>query len=440
MTQASAALVTLASLALSYLGVRRLLPEARPSLTLGLTLAGSLSLGAWLFSLGLYLAPDHATTIDLVAEASLLLLLGRRAWPPLQTANERPHPILAWVVGAAALVGLLVFWDLSQRLPHGSWDAWGSWNLRARFFALVPGDWQRIFHPALHFTHPDYPMLLPAGVARTWRLVGAIPPFVPRLHAFLFPSALILLTGAAVAIERGVHSACVAACFLCLGPVPLDAASQYADLPLACFMVAAVALVLHAGHHPRERAHALTLAGVAAGLASFTKNEGLVYLILFCAVITFRRRRDLPWVLLGASPGALLSLWHKRLAPPDDYRSAWTLTLALADLAEWHRHRLAARCFARAWWSFQPALLLPLALALWWRRPSPALKWVLPLLAAMTASYLVAMVTTPHELAWHLQTAGRRLMLQIYPLGVLTLFLALPRAPASAASPPSSAP
>ena len=56
-------------------------------------------------------------------------------------------------------------------------------------------------------------------------------------------------------------------------------ASQYADVPLSFFFVATVALLFfHA--ESRSQNHLLTLAGMAAALSAWTKNEGVLFLAL----------------------------------------------------------------------------------------------------------------------------------------------------------------
>ena len=50
--------------------------------------------------------------------------------------------------------------------PQGNWDAWSIWNLRARFLAAGGIVAHRAWSPLLSSTHPEYPLLTSAFVAR----------------------------------------------------------------------------------------------------------------------------------------------------------------------------------------------------------------------------------------------------------------------------------
>ena len=89
----------------------------------------------------------------------------------------------------------------------------------------------------------------------------------------LVPSAIAALRGSAQAYIAGV---------VLLGNVFLirHASAQYADVPLMFFYAAAVSLmVLHDEVADDKGTGALALGGLAAGLAAWTKNEGLLFLV-----------------------------------------------------------------------------------------------------------------------------------------------------------------
>ena len=60
-------------------------------------------------------------------------------------------------------------------------------------------------------------------------------------------------------------------------PLYIDqAASQYADVPLSFFILSTIALICLHAEHPSDR-RILVLAGLTAGCAGWTKNEGLLF-------------------------------------------------------------------------------------------------------------------------------------------------------------------
>src|SRR5438270_558631 len=116
----------------------------------------------------------------------------------------------------------------------------------------------------------------------------------------------------AVSARRGPAIGLAAALLLVGRPELLTLAwNQYADVKLAMLLLVAVALAVE------ER---FALAGLAAGLCAFTKNEGAIELAaLFLAVLLVAGRRAAVRFALGAAaPVALLAWFKLRWAPPND--------------------------------------------------------------------------------------------------------------------------
>ncbi len=83
-------------------------------------------------------------------------------------------------------------------------------------------------------------MLLPSVVARVWLMSGDTANAVPIVVGLFFFAALVGLFVSTVAILRGTVAAAVGGVILLsLQPLLYWAASQYADVPLACLMTAA---------------------------------------------------------------------------------------------------------------------------------------------------------------------------------------------------------
>ncbi len=251
------------------------------------------------------------------------------------------------VAAAAALAAIGIGMD---RVPYGDWDAWGVYNLRARSIYRGGYDWRDGFSGLLWASHPDYPPLLPLCVVRAWIYAEGEPMAAPRLIGGVFMVATMGLVPSAIAALRGRPQACIAGVVL-LGNTYLirHAISQYADVPLMFFFAAAVALlVLHDEVAHEEGAGALALAGLAAGLAAWTKNEGLLFLIalLVAHFAVVARARG-----LGAYAGQLRPLaagllpvlailidFKSTLAPPSDLVGLVTGQSVLAKLLDPNRY------------------------------------------------------------------------------------------------------
>jgi hypothetical protein len=276
-----------------------------------------------------------------LAAAELALALGvlvggrMRRTPEAATANDRhaAHAgswgrlwigiCLCFALLALAFVGLSLL-----QTPEGGWDAVAIWNTHARVLnASIPGAWKAIFDPATKFSHPDYPFLLPAFIARAWRYAGQEIPLIPMATALGFSAALIGLLTGAVGKSRGPlfgASACaaIASCPLFLG----TAIAQYADLPLAFFFLSALALLHRADTEPTPQPGLHVLAGMAAGMAALTKNEGALFVMALLAGRLghplLRRKMRQEWKMLarlglGMLPMLAALILYKRLAPPN---------------------------------------------------------------------------------------------------------------------------
>ena len=136
---------------------------------------------------------------------------------------------------------------LASRLiqnPHGGWDAWAIWNLRARFLFRSGPFWTDSFSPDLFWSSPDYPLGLPGYVALIWKYVDNDTVIVPMLVAAMF----FVATGGLLYASLRRFSGQIAAT---LGLIALagtsffisHSASQYADVPLGFFVLATVVLM-----------------------------------------------------------------------------------------------------------------------------------------------------------------------------------------------------
>src|SRR5437899_5932982 len=98
-------------------------------------------------------------------------------------------------------------------------------------------------------------------------------PEAPIAASYLFFLALLALLTGGLAAYRGPSTGLLAGLALLGAPAVLrEAASQYADVPMACYMAAAMTLAL------LDRP---LLAGLFAGLGAWTKDEGVLFLGVF---------------------------------------------------------------------------------------------------------------------------------------------------------------
>jgi hypothetical protein len=288
----------------------------------------------------------------------------------------------------------------------------------------------------------EYPLLLASVVARGWTYAGSLSPLVPIGAALGFAVALVMLLVSALALERGTAIGLLAGIVLLANPSFVSqAASQYADVPLAFFFAAALALISLGGESSRP-ARYLSLAGVFAGFGAWTKNEGALLAIALAAALFVSSWRSAGWrvavrrcgaFLLGALPGLVLVLWFKvALAPPDPLAGQLTLDLGrkLANPGRWVQ---VAGGFLKQGWELYcfpgPAFaLLALTCALLRLRPRGQ-RAAGPLVAVLVAlaGYFAIFLVTRDDLDWLFATALDRLYMHLWPALVLAVFLWLRR-------------
>ncbi|MGD2153412.1 MAG: phospholipid carrier-dependent glycosyltransferase [Gemmatimonadales bacterium] len=451
-------------------------PRERASLAdLPLVLALGAGLGLGLSSVGCFIGvvgsvPSPAYFLaELVGLALLIGLVVRRirtAGPTVRRRGGRrlsSTPFVPWLLApgfAVSLIAALVtFGYRSATYPHGGWDAATIWNLRARFLFRGADHWRDAFSDLLgSWTHADYPLLVPGAVARAWSFIGSEPQAAPLLLGLLFSVATaFLLLGALASLRSPGQGLLAAIVLLCCNSLVYEGANQYADVPLAFFMLATFVVLALADSVKEGGTGLVVLAGLASGLAAWTKNEGLLFVLaLFAAhllVTTYLRgwRRALhrqAVMLLGLAPMLLLIITFKwGVAPANDLLASLQPADIIDRLANPGRlwfvlQSFAQRFLALSGWLVAAPLVLALYLLVVGREGGvqrESMGTMLVALGLLLAAYIFVYVVTPYDLAWHVNTSMYRLALHGWPSLLFAYFLIV-RTPEAAVAETVSAP
>ena len=378
---------------------------------------------------GIYAGTSSA---DWVSTRGGLILKDRLKWPSL----------LGWVFFMIAGIALLTHIVGFLKKPHGGWDAWMIWNLDARFLFRGGEYWQNLFAPQL--VHPDYPLLIPASVARLWSMMGKESIFAPAILGGIYALAIIGLLVTAVRYLRGPRLGYIAGLtLLASAGFHFHAPTQSSDFPLGLYILGVLVAINSYDREEYSRPSFLVLAGLLAGLATWTKNEGwllLVALILARSVqAVFRQTAANLWrearlFFGGLAPILALVLFFKLwFAPANDLVAAWG-PATLENLLDANRYTSVAGEFLWQSVSLDPKIstpfaMLPLLFLFFGFRKNglkrPGVIVGLLVLAIMFAGYAIIFITTPHRLEWHLYTANARLFLQLWPGAVFIVVLLL---------------
>lgn len=224
------------------------------------------------------------TAISCAAVAFLLFglraIIGRIS---SSDAGNRPMPSQRPIRGGAAalvvaaLTAGIAFHAASIERPLGEWDAHAIWNTRARTLVRGDGEWSRVFK-SFELGHADYPLLLPASIAAVWKFRGDEDHSVPRDLSIL--ALFAVLTAAFQGARRfgfGIAGSVAVLVLASTAEVVLVAQSQTADVFVAYFFLLAYLAWLDFSDGDTA---ALFRVGLATGLLTWTKNEGIAWAIL----------------------------------------------------------------------------------------------------------------------------------------------------------------
>lgn len=371
------------------------------------------------------------------------------AAPNLEAPDQATPRCLLIAFGVALLAALYSGILRALARPYGSgWDSFAIWNLHARFLFRGGFNWRDGFSPLIPWSHPDYPLLLPAAIAHFWAVMGRESTAVPAVLGLIFTFSTVGLLFSALDILLGRTSALLGAMCLLSTPFFIDLGTwQYADVSLSFFILATLVLLYL---HDRlakggvESRSALALAGLAAGFAAWTKNEGVLFLmaILLARMWLTSRQSSLgrrpmsqiaPMLLAVAPIFALIAFFKRAIAPPGDlFSDPATMLHKLGDpsrywaVLKWYGRELIR--FGEWWWMPLPIVMLVLYFLLRHRiarEEKDSVRASSLALILTLAGYFFIYLITPRDIYWHLRFSLNRLFLQLWPSAIFLFFVAL---------------
>jgi hypothetical protein len=302
-------------------------------------------------------------------------------------------------------VAILVFLLFTEK--WGGWDAWAIWNLHAKFL-FYPESWTSMFHPNLAWSHPDYPVLLPAMVTSFWKAFGGIHAFVPAMISMIFYLLILYV----------LYSVCKPYVYfgiLLMVALLLDVnfmnlvSSQYADSFLALLLLLIVLL------QTEKPANFHFWTGVLVSVALSVKNEGYVFLLAICIYIfIFEKNRISAFLSFfsGLLPLVVPALYFKLVfAPTNDLvagQSGSVFDKLLSPYRYFHILRFSLETLFTKYYTFVLFVILL-------RKFTTSIKkeWLIP--ALIIGFYLCIYLITPRDLLWHMSTSMKRLFHHVYP-------------------------
>lgn len=413
-------------------------------LTLKLSLGIGLGLGISSLLYFTYLIFFAGKPYFIYAELALFLMVLSAAYLKSKKTSQTPHPqlsatslqiailIFAGFVFASSFLGVV---NYARQRARGDWDAWMIYNRTARFIYRGQETWQDAFSKDLGIMfHADYPPLLGLNIASRWDMLSEETAYVPMFQGILFSFASLGLCFSALASLKSMGQAGLG--IILLGGVPFilhEGGRQTADVPLAFYMLASIALMFF--YYREKRPVLMAFAGFTAGLAAWTKNEGLFFLFVSSGIMAVnalwkRSFRDLYLYFTGLLlPLALLVYFKLQITRPNEFFSGEGIKIS-QYLLDTSRHQIILGYFkdfflhGGGWNNIGIYLILCLYFLLFYSRikDNPDVVFIsLSIFACQIMGYYVVYLITPNDLKWQLDYSMVRLFAQVYPAMIFVI-------------------
>ncbi len=324
----------------------------------------------------------------------------------------------------------------SFQYPYGEWDAWGCWNLKARFLFLGGTQWTGIFNAAMWHANPSYPLLLPLINVWSWCFGGTTTYLAPLANACLitFLMAGLLYFSLEELTKRSLWPLFATALLILPPSKVILTSSQYSDLIMGAFLLLAFAGFLF--FKKTLNKGFLQISILALGLMSFTKNEGLALSIISLVVLTLSILLDRPArtyvlknirpILLTLTAAFLATVLFQLLYALNSHLLAKGLILS-EEPASLERLKTVLTYFCqelvnRKWYGFW--ILTALGILLGRSRALRNDLWIFPVILT---SYLgltlgAYWITTFIDIRWWLSVSLYRILFTLTPSVVFWLF------------------
>ena len=392
----------------------------------------------------------EALVLLIVLAAVLAYRIMRLKGSPSTEPQQEPlpksgfHKAIPIVFFIALVLSALTFIFMSLKRPHGEWDAWAVFNMKARFFFRAGEHWRDVFSAPFEWAGPDYPLLWSAAIAGCWTLVGSETLIVPVLVAMLFTLATVGVVVSSISSLRGKTQGMLAGLVLLCTPYFIThGADQYSDIPIGYFYLSTLALLTLQDELWEKSKGLLILAGLMAGLTAWTKNEGLLFIIIVIAArfaVTFRKQgikpylRQMIFLLAGLAPVFLVIIYFKMtvVVAQNGYLSPLKESDLSSKLFDFSRYRIIADYLIRIGlgfgsWTVSIVPLLAFYLLLLGtkadeKRKKNVIACVITL-GFMLMGFLMIYVISNRDLTWLIITSLERLLSQLWPSFIFTFFL-----------------
>ena len=332
------------------------------------------------------------------------------------------------------LYALCIFFKYFINNPMGSWDGFRIWNTKAEFLTLNTPLWQNIFSLPHFMSHNDYPLLLPSITARLWNYTGGENYAINITIAIFFTFGLIYLLFQALEYFKSEKIAiAITSIFMILEVFLVNGAAQCADIPLAYMYLSTIICIFM--YFKKEKFSYLILATLFATISAWTKNEGLMFLVIFaftifCWLFKTKKIKQIGILTLTLLPIILVLYSFKELAGnQNDLVMGFFMTKSYNFLFDIQRYIVIIKTTITTLTSKFLLMFVLLILCIKGFRIKEKNKTPffisLTILILCSFGYLFVYVASPHDINWLVENSIDRIILQILPIALFLFGLNL---------------
>ena len=357
------------------------------------------------------------------------------------TSVSALKPVMMKVVSILFVIMVIgVFFALtlkSIKTPHGYQDATAVYNMRARFFFRGGEQWIDAFR--IVWSNPSYPLLLPGIVAGFWKYAGTDTTLVPVIVTMLFTFSTVGLLFSSLSFMRGKSQGILAAFLLLCSTIFVQCgANQMADVPVGFFYLSTIILFCLKENFSSNYYPILILAGVTTGLAAWTKNEGILFLLSVLVanallVIPIKGwktfLKEFNYFIIGLLPILAIIIYFKTQLVPHSWVTDQGFHSMIVKLTDLSRYFVVGKMLLMKVITYNHGILilLLLYLALLGRkaniRESIAIKRTLLLFCFMLSGLFFVYIITPFDLDYTINPSLNRILSQLLPSMIFVFFV-----------------
>lgn len=342
------------------------------------------------------------------------------------------HKALNLILSAGIIFEISYAFFRALVRPIESYDAVAIYAIKSKIFFLAKSIPQGYFSGLGNiFPHPDYPLNIPLFQSFIYLALSSLnDQLVKVIYPLYFLAILALLY---CAIRRFAKSTYALLFTFVLASMPqfnAYAANAYLDLPLAFYCFAS-AIFLFRWFEEKGHARLLVISAVMAGLAGWTKNEGLLYCAVGALIILMSGKIRgavlyaviialilAPWIYIKKAYGLVnTDVGEIGLNPLNLLRQIGKLG---PIFYEFQRQVFGPKKWNIFWIAALAAFILNFRKSF-----SGILKFVTIFLALTVSGYIFIYLISPIDIIFFLKKTWSRFLVQFLPIAVYWLALVL---------------